>query len=90
MNLNDNPVFFPVVLIVFVFVNVVQLQAKLASLSDDLQKVEQKKRQLEESQDALMEEAAKLRAQGTAASLFPVLHYLYGQQGFYHRPVGPV
>ncbi|XP_030614132.1 kinesin heavy chain-like isoform X2 [Archocentrus centrarchus] len=41
-----------------------QLQAKLASLTDDLHKVEQKKRQLEESQDALMEEVAKLRAQG--------------------------
>uniref|UniRef100_A0A7N6B8N1 Kinesin-like protein n=1 Tax=Anabas testudineus TaxID=64144 RepID=A0A7N6B8N1_ANATE len=41
-----------------------QLQAKLASLSDDLQKVEQKKRQLEETQDALLEEVAKLRAQG--------------------------
>ncbi|KAK2905544.1 kinesin heavy chain-like [Channa argus] len=41
-----------------------QLQAKLSSLSNDLQKVEQKKRQLEESQDALMEEVAKLRAQG--------------------------
>uniref|UniRef100_A0A7N6BIN7 Kinesin-like protein n=1 Tax=Anabas testudineus TaxID=64144 RepID=A0A7N6BIN7_ANATE len=40
-----------------------QLQAKLASLSDDLQKVEQKKRQLEETQDALLEEVAKLRAQ---------------------------
>lgn len=34
------------------------------SVTDDLQKVEQKKRQLEESQDTLMEEAAKLRAQG--------------------------
>lgn len=41
-----------------------QLQAKLGSLTDDLHKVEQKKRQLEESQDALMEEVAKLRAQG--------------------------
>ncbi|XP_054871450.1 kinesin heavy chain-like [Amphiprion ocellaris] len=41
-----------------------QLQAKLASLSSDLQKMEQKKRQLEESQDALMEEVAKLTAQG--------------------------
>ncbi|KAG7234335.1 hypothetical protein INR49_004906 [Caranx melampygus] len=40
-----------------------QLQAKLASLTDDLQRVEQKKRQLEESQDALMEEVAKLHAQ---------------------------
>uniref|UniRef100_A0A669DJE2 Kinesin-like protein n=1 Tax=Oreochromis niloticus TaxID=8128 RepID=A0A669DJE2_ORENI len=45
----------------------VQLQAKLGSLTDDLQKVEQKKRQLEESQDALMEEVAKLRAQGNTA-----------------------
>ncbi|XP_059199425.1 kinesin heavy chain-like isoform X1 [Centropristis striata] len=41
-----------------------QLQAKVASLTDDLQKVEQKKRKLEESQDALMEEVAKLHAQG--------------------------
>uniref|UniRef100_A0A7N9AYE7 Kinesin-like protein n=1 Tax=Mastacembelus armatus TaxID=205130 RepID=A0A7N9AYE7_9TELE len=40
-----------------------QLQAKMASLTDDLQKVEQKKRQLEEGQDALMEEVAKLHAQ---------------------------
>ncbi|XP_024858517.1 kinesin heavy chain isoform X2 [Kryptolebias marmoratus] len=41
-----------------------QLRAKLESLADDLQKTEQKKRQLEESQDALMEEIAKLHAQG--------------------------
>ncbi|XP_041858332.1 kinesin heavy chain-like [Melanotaenia boesemani] len=41
-----------------------QLQAKLSSVTDDLQKMEQKKRQLEESQDALMEEVAKLQAQG--------------------------
>ncbi|XP_072253708.1 kinesin heavy chain-like [Leuresthes tenuis] len=41
-----------------------QLRAKLGSLTDDLQKMEQKKRQLEESQDALMEEVAKLQAQG--------------------------
>ncbi|XP_029981022.1 kinesin heavy chain-like [Sphaeramia orbicularis] len=40
-----------------------QLQAKNGSLSDDLLKVEQKKRQLEESHDALMEEIAKLQAQ---------------------------
>lgn len=45
----------------------VQLRAKLGSLTDDLQKVEQKKRQLEESQDALMEEVTKLRAQGNTA-----------------------
>uniref|UniRef100_A0A8C9XIA0 Kinesin-like protein n=1 Tax=Sander lucioperca TaxID=283035 RepID=A0A8C9XIA0_SANLU len=37
-----------------------QLQAKISSLTDDLQKLEQKKRKLEESQDALMEEIAKL------------------------------
>lgn len=43
-----------------------QLRAKLESLADDLQKVEQKKRQLEESQDALMEEIAKLHAQGVS------------------------
>ncbi|XP_029385633.1 kinesin heavy chain-like isoform X2 [Echeneis naucrates] len=41
-----------------------QLQAKTASLTDDLQTVEQKKRQLEESHDALIEEIAKLQAQG--------------------------
>ncbi|XP_070832117.1 kinesin heavy chain-like [Chaetodon trifascialis] len=41
-----------------------QLQAKITSLTEDLQKVEQKKRKLEESQDALMEEMAKLHAQG--------------------------
>ncbi|XP_044072499.1 kinesin heavy chain-like [Siniperca chuatsi] len=41
-----------------------QLQAKIVSLTDDLQKLEQKKRKLEESQDALMEEVAKLHAQG--------------------------
>uniref|UniRef100_A0AAQ5ZEA0 Kinesin-like protein n=1 Tax=Amphiprion ocellaris TaxID=80972 RepID=A0AAQ5ZEA0_AMPOC len=46
-----------------------QLQAKLASLSSDLQKMEQKKRQLEESQDALMEEVAKLTAQGEAVNV---------------------
>uniref|UniRef100_A0A4W6C1U7 Kinesin-like protein n=1 Tax=Lates calcarifer TaxID=8187 RepID=A0A4W6C1U7_LATCA len=46
-----------------------QLQAKLVSLIDDLQRVEQKKRQLEESQDALMEEVAKLQAQGQTSRL---------------------
>ncbi|KAM9709892.1 kinesin heavy chain-like [Menidia menidia] len=46
-----------------------QLKAKLGSLTDDLQKMEQKNRQLEEGQDALMEEAAKLRAQGQMQEL---------------------
>uniref|UniRef100_A0A8B9L0X8 Kinesin-like protein n=1 Tax=Astyanax mexicanus TaxID=7994 RepID=A0A8B9L0X8_ASTMX len=40
-----------------------QLQAKIKSLTDYMQNVEQKKRQLEESQDSLMEELAKLHAQ---------------------------
>lgn len=42
----------------------IQLQAKIKSLSDYMQNMEQKKRQLEESQDSLMEELAKLHAQG--------------------------
>ncbi|CAN9498603.1 unnamed protein product [Ophioblennius macclurei] len=48
---------------------VTQLQAKLGSLMEDLQRVEQKKRQLEESQDALTEEVAKLHAQGQMQEL---------------------
>ncbi|MGH0169176.1 UNVERIFIED_CONTAM: hypothetical protein FKN15_056303 [Acipenser sinensis] len=40
-----------------------QHQAKIKSLTDYMQNVEQKKRQLEESQDALTEELAKLNAQ---------------------------
>ncbi|MEQ2177169.1 hypothetical protein GOODEAATRI_001051 [Goodea atripinnis] len=44
-------------------------QAKLESLTADLQRMEQKKRQLEESQDALMEEIAKLQAQGQMQEL---------------------
>ncbi|XP_034043010.1 kinesin heavy chain-like [Thalassophryne amazonica] len=41
-----------------------QHQAKIRSLTDDLQQVEQKNRKLEEGQDALMEEVTKLQAQG--------------------------
>ncbi|XP_076854444.1 kinesin heavy chain [Brachyhypopomus gauderio] len=41
-----------------------QLQAKIKSLTDHMQNVEQKKRQLEEIQDSLMEELAKVNAQG--------------------------
>lgn len=41
-----------------------QLQAKIVSLTDDLLKMEQNKRKLEESQDSLMEEVSKLQAQG--------------------------
>ncbi|MGH0162952.1 UNVERIFIED_CONTAM: hypothetical protein FKN15_050393 [Acipenser sinensis] len=43
-----------------------QHQAKIKSLTDYMQNVEQKKRQLEESQDALTEELAKLNAQADA------------------------
>ncbi|XP_062861525.1 kinesin heavy chain [Trichomycterus rosablanca] len=42
---------------------ILQLQAKIKSLTDYMQNMEQKKRQLEESQDSLMEELAKLHAQ---------------------------
>uniref|UniRef100_A0A3P8YD75 Kinesin-like protein n=1 Tax=Esox lucius TaxID=8010 RepID=A0A3P8YD75_ESOLU len=41
-----------------------QHQAKIKSLTDYMQNMEQKKRQLEESQDVLTEELAKLHAQG--------------------------
>lgn len=41
-----------------------QLQVKIASLTDDLLKLEQNKRKLEESQDSLVEEVTKLQAQG--------------------------
>lgn len=41
-----------------------QHQTKIRSLTDYMQNMEQKKRQLEESQDALTEELAKLQAHG--------------------------
>lgn len=41
-----------------------QHEAKIKSLTDYMQNMEQKRRQLEESQDSLSEELAKLRAQG--------------------------
>lgn len=47
-----------------VFVLFSQHQAKIKSLTDYMQNMEQKKRQLEESQDALTEELAKLHTQG--------------------------
>lgn len=40
-------------------------EAKIKSLTEYLQNVEQKKRQLEESVDSLGEELVQLRAQGT-------------------------
>uniref|UniRef100_A0A665TCS1 Kinesin family member 5C n=1 Tax=Echeneis naucrates TaxID=173247 RepID=A0A665TCS1_ECHNA len=45
-----------------------QHQAKIKSLTDYMQNMEQKKRQLEESQDALTEELAKLHARGRRKS----------------------
>lgn len=44
-----------------------QLQAKIKSLTEDLLEMEQDKRKLEEAQDSLMEEVAKLNAQGWPA-----------------------
>lgn len=43
---------------------VVQLEAKIKSLTESLQNVEQKKRQLEEDVDALNEEMVRISAQG--------------------------
>ncbi|XP_041665606.1 kinesin heavy chain-like [Cheilinus undulatus] len=45
-----------------IFVRSVQHQAKMKSLTDYMQNMEQKKRQLEEGQDAQTEELAKLQA----------------------------
>uniref|UniRef100_A0A8D0AQ94 Kinesin-like protein n=1 Tax=Sander lucioperca TaxID=283035 RepID=A0A8D0AQ94_SANLU len=47
-----------------------QHQAKIRSLTDYMQNMEQKKRQLEESQDALTEELAKLQAQAWISNVF--------------------
>uniref|UniRef100_A0A8C2ZTG2 Kinesin-like protein n=1 Tax=Cyclopterus lumpus TaxID=8103 RepID=A0A8C2ZTG2_CYCLU len=46
-----------------------QLRAKIVSLTEDLHRVEQEKRKLEEGQDGLMEEVAKLNAQGQTRTL---------------------
>lgn len=50
-------------------------EAKIKSLTEYLQNVEQKKRQLEESVDSLSEELVQLRAQGTLFQLF--MSYIY-------------
>uniref|UniRef100_A0A8C4E5F6 Kinesin-like protein n=1 Tax=Dicentrarchus labrax TaxID=13489 RepID=A0A8C4E5F6_DICLA len=57
-----------------------QLQAKIGSLTDDLLKVEQKKRKLEESQDSLMEEIAKLHAQGSTRTCETRKHKNSGEE----------
>lgn len=46
-----------------------QHEAKIKSLTEYLQNVEQKKRQLEENVDSLNEELVKLSAQGTAVKI---------------------
>lgn len=63
-----------------------QLQAKIASLTDDLLKMEQNKRKLEESQDSLMEEVAKLQAQGLTASPWLQGTLLSGWQLSHNKP----
>uniref|UniRef100_A0A4W5LLM1 Kinesin family member 5C n=1 Tax=Hucho hucho TaxID=62062 RepID=A0A4W5LLM1_9TELE len=60
-----------------------QHQAKIKSLTDYMQNMEQKKRQLEESQDALTEELAKMHAQGETHGL--TLHKTLEQQMEAHR-----
>lgn len=49
------------------FFSVYQHEAKIKSLTEYLQNVEQKKRQLEENVDSLNEELVKLSAQGMSA-----------------------
>lgn len=49
---------------------VVQHEAKIKSLTECLQNVEQKKRQLEENVDSLNEEIVRIRAQGETCLLF--------------------
>lgn len=49
-----------------------QHEAKIKSLTEYLQNVEQKKRQLEENVDSLNEELVKLSAQGTPVKISPM------------------
>lgn len=55
---------------VFVFA---QHEAKIRSLTEYMQSVEQKKRLLEESHDSLSEELAKLQDQGNLQSTHKIL-----------------
>lgn len=52
-------------------------EAKIKSLTDYMQNMEQKRRQLEESQDSLNEELAKLRAQGTTFGLVVIISFIF-------------
>lgn len=54
-----------------------QHQAKIKSLTDYMQNMEQKKRQLEERQDALTEELTKLQAQGQYATRQTDIPFLF-------------
>lgn len=67
-----------------------QHEAKIKSLTDYMQNMEQKRRQLEEAQDSLNEELAKLRAQGAGISRF--VHFgsspLTFFQSVLHFPLG--
>lgn len=53
----------------FLSVRCFKHEAKIKSLTDYMQNMEQKRRQLEEAQDSLTEELAKLRAQGKRCRL---------------------
>lgn len=54
----------------FLFSLFLQHEAKIKSLTEYLQNVEQKKRQLEENVDSLNEELVKISAQGMHTMLF--------------------
>lgn len=59
----------------FLFPLPLKHEAKIKSLTDYMQNMEQKRRQLEESQDSLNEELAKLRAQGTMLVLVVIISF---------------
>lgn len=54
----------------FYFPIVVQHEAKIKSLTDSLQNVEQKKRHLEETLDNLNEEIVRIKAQGEHRTVY--------------------
>lgn len=56
---------------------VLQHEAKIKSLSEYLQNVEHKKRQLEEDVDSLNEELVKINAQGTQTHTDKDVHLLF-------------
>uniref|UniRef100_A0A3Q4M5U7 Kinesin-like protein n=1 Tax=Neolamprologus brichardi TaxID=32507 RepID=A0A3Q4M5U7_NEOBR len=62
-----------------------QHEAKIRSLTEYMQSVEQKKRQLEESHDSLSEELAKLQDQGALPFFFFLFQKALRHQGESHR-----